>query len=341
MRLQVDANDTGAAGTYPASWYPIARSSDIKRGTHSAIEAFDLLWVVFRDHDGRVGLVQRHCCHMGADLQHGEVTRQGLTCPLHGWSFSVDGSCPAARPDSQGIKPCLTALPCEEKFGLVFAFYGDTPSFGIPDARHLTGVSHSRAYIRLLETAHHVVAMNTFDLRHFERVHNRRLLPSYQLRDDGKACMSISFEAEILQRRLLDKFMAWVTPGNALVDIDCWAGSLMLVFNRRTRTAGIVAGLPIRPDRCRVFLVGLTGNESLPRPWMRPLKGMFTALTGALIAGFLSPDMRVLKGLRPFESAYFDEADAGVKRYWQFYKRQTRYRASANLSLPDERVRWR
>ena len=84
--------------------------------------------VVFRDLEGRVGVLHRHCCHRGASLEFGIVSQRGIRCCYHGWLFDVDGviletpgephESPIRHTASQG------AYPAREFGGLVFAYMG-------------------------------------------------------------------------------------------------------------------------------------------------------------------------------------------------------------------------
>ena len=47
--------------------------------------------VLFRDDEGNLGLIDRHCPHRGADLCYGRLEDNGLRCPFHGWHFDVNG----------------------------------------------------------------------------------------------------------------------------------------------------------------------------------------------------------------------------------------------------------
>ena len=47
--------------------------------------------VLFRDQQGELGLIDRHCPHRGADLCFGRLEDNGLRCPFHGWHFNRDG----------------------------------------------------------------------------------------------------------------------------------------------------------------------------------------------------------------------------------------------------------
>ncbi len=88
--------------------------------------------LIFRDSDGRLGLVDRRCPHRGADLYYGRNESCGLRCVYHGWKFDVDGNCldlptaPAGSRFKEKIK--LTAYPTREAGGIIWAYMG--PSTG-------------------------------------------------------------------------------------------------------------------------------------------------------------------------------------------------------------------
>src|SRR6202521_5075295 len=45
--------------------------------------------VLFRDEQGRYGLIERHCAHRGADLAFGRLEHGGVRLPFPGWAFGV------------------------------------------------------------------------------------------------------------------------------------------------------------------------------------------------------------------------------------------------------------
>jgi nitrite reductase/ring-hydroxylating ferredoxin subunit len=84
--------------------------------------------VAFRDSEGRVGLLDEHCAHRGASLYFGRNEEGGLRCVYHGWKYAVDGRCvdmpnePAESAFKDKIR--LTAYPCRERGGIVWAYLG-------------------------------------------------------------------------------------------------------------------------------------------------------------------------------------------------------------------------
>jgi phenylpropionate dioxygenase-like ring-hydroxylating dioxygenase large terminal subunit len=49
--------------------------------------------ILFRDTQGRPGLVHPRCAHRGSSLLYGRVDEHGLRCCYHGWAFDVHGHC--------------------------------------------------------------------------------------------------------------------------------------------------------------------------------------------------------------------------------------------------------
>lgn len=95
--------------------------------------------VLFRDEEGRFGLLDRRCCHRGADLAYGRLEDGGLRCPFHGWLYDVDGACleQPAEPAGSNFKNKVRqpAYPCVERNGVIFAYLGpgDPPPLPIAD----------------------------------------------------------------------------------------------------------------------------------------------------------------------------------------------------------------
>ena len=55
--------------------------------------------MLFRDKQGRMGLITEQCPHRRASLAYGIPTNDGIRCPYHGWEFGHQGQClePAER----------------------------------------------------------------------------------------------------------------------------------------------------------------------------------------------------------------------------------------------------
>ena len=92
--------------------------------------------VLFRDGQGRFGLLDRDCPHRGADLAFARHEPEGIRCPFHGWKFAVDGRCleTPAEPSINGIGSTLCqrvrqrSYPLQQRAGVLFAYLGPEDS---------------------------------------------------------------------------------------------------------------------------------------------------------------------------------------------------------------------
>ena len=85
--------------------------------------------VLFRDEQGRLGLLGRPCPHRGVDLSFGRLEDGGLRCPFHGWLFDVTGRCLETPAEPATSEFCNrvenVGYPVRERNGVVWAYLGD------------------------------------------------------------------------------------------------------------------------------------------------------------------------------------------------------------------------
>lgn len=110
-------------------WQPAALADELPPGGPPLpvrLLAEDL--VLFRDEQGRPGLLGLHCSHRGADLSYGRLEDGGLRCIYHGWLYDVYGRCleqPGEPPGSSFHERIQhRAYPCTEIGGMVLAYLG-------------------------------------------------------------------------------------------------------------------------------------------------------------------------------------------------------------------------
>jgi phthalate 4,5-dioxygenase oxygenase subunit len=94
-----------------------------------AVRALGAEFVLFKDAQGRWGLLDRSCPHRGADLSFGRHEGDGLRCPFHGWKFAADGQCLETPAEPANLRMCdrvrARSYPVVEKSGIVFAYFGE------------------------------------------------------------------------------------------------------------------------------------------------------------------------------------------------------------------------
>jgi phenylpropionate dioxygenase-like ring-hydroxylating dioxygenase large terminal subunit len=109
-------------------WHPVGLSADAA-ATPRPVKILGEELILFRDGQGRAGLVYPRCCHRGTTLYYGKVEERGIRCCYHGWLFDVEGRCleMPCEPHPTGAQ-CQRVrqpwYPVEERYGLVFAYLG-------------------------------------------------------------------------------------------------------------------------------------------------------------------------------------------------------------------------
>jgi phthalate 4,5-dioxygenase oxygenase subunit len=94
-------------------------------------------FVLFRDENGDLGMLDRDCPHRGADLAFGRLEDGGLRCPFHGWLFDARGNCMQTPAEPEGSKLCTRikqgAYPVVERAGTIFAYIGEGEPPAFPE----------------------------------------------------------------------------------------------------------------------------------------------------------------------------------------------------------------
>ena len=109
-------------------WHPVGLTADAS-ATPKQLRVLGEDLILFRDGQGRPGLVLPNCAHRGTSLYYGKVEAQGIRCCYHGWLFDVQGHCldqpcePRQGERSRG-KVRQPWYPLEERYGLIWAYLG-------------------------------------------------------------------------------------------------------------------------------------------------------------------------------------------------------------------------
>ena len=111
-------------------WLPVCMAEEVAERDGAPVKARllgeDL--VVFRDSDGRLGVLGERCPHRNASLVFGRNEQCGLRCLYHGWKFDVDGNAvemPTEPSRSSGnIHLKAKAYPARESGGFVWIWMG-------------------------------------------------------------------------------------------------------------------------------------------------------------------------------------------------------------------------
>jgi phthalate 4,5-dioxygenase len=122
-----------------SSWIPAMTAGEVPAADEPAVRLLLLneRLVVFRDSDGRVGVLEERCPHRGASLFFGRNEEGGIRCVYHGWKFDVSGACldlptePANSRMRDNLK--AKAYPAQVAGGVLWVYMGEArPAPALP-----------------------------------------------------------------------------------------------------------------------------------------------------------------------------------------------------------------
>jgi 5,5'-dehydrodivanillate O-demethylase len=253
-------------------WQVVAASGELTE--EKPIKAVKLLGeelVLYRDKQGRYGLVGEHCPHRMASLAFGRIDEDGIRCPYHGWKFDGAGRCleqpaePAERSYKDKVKQI--AYPVQKLGGLIFAYLGPEPAPMLPRWDVLVW-EHGKRWIEKheilrcnwLQPMENSVDPSHLYWLHGDTAHLARTVERYEEEHEF-----IPFEFGIMKRRITpDK-----RPGESR-QIDqhplVFPNTLRHVF-RTPKTQGKVRHnlqirVPVDDAHTQVYVVYFEANES-------------------------------------------------------------------------------
>lgn len=179
-------------------WYACEWSAAVTNKPKS-LKMLGQTFVLYRDSSDRVIALADRCPHRGASLALGWIENDCLRCPYHGWKFASDGQCVEIPSTGSAFSKVMTkakvnTYPVQEKFGLVWLFYGDLPverrppipplpEYGDSEFQHISlDVQFNAHYTRVIENALCPAHLPTVHAKSFGAafVDDQRVLP-YQV----------------------------------------------------------------------------------------------------------------------------------------------------------------
>ena len=117
-------------------WQPIGAAVDLESKWTKRVRLLGEDLVIFKDRQGRLGLIAEQCPHRRASFAHGIPTEIGIRCPYHGWEYNAQGKC-IHQPNEQDKcafrdKVSTDAYPVQEMGGMLFAYMGPQPQPLLP-----------------------------------------------------------------------------------------------------------------------------------------------------------------------------------------------------------------
>lgn len=160
-------------GGYDECWYPIALASEVAAGQIVRESFLDGRVVVYRGEDGVAQVLSPYCRHLGADLACGSVMGNEVRCAFHHWKYDRSGMCsdiPGGDPIPKTAK--LFRFPTAERWGIIWAWNGVEPAFGVP---HFTDPDDDLVFIASRSISQNqdpwMLLTNSVDFQHLRFVH--------------------------------------------------------------------------------------------------------------------------------------------------------------------------
>jgi phthalate 4,5-dioxygenase oxygenase subunit len=123
-------------------WVPACLAEEVAEPdcTPIRVTLFGERLVVFRDTEGKVGIIDERCPHRLASLALGRNEEGGIRCIYHGWKFNTAGACTEmpTEPGAFGFRDRMhvTSYPAHEAGKIIWAYMGareSQPEFPLMD----------------------------------------------------------------------------------------------------------------------------------------------------------------------------------------------------------------
>jgi len=203
-------------------WWPIGFTEHVTvKGRPVKVGLLGEDFVLFRDGNGRLGILGLHCSHRGTSLEFGRVEDAGIRCCYHGWLYDLRGKCleQPAEPEGSTFKDRIQhpAYKAQEVGGFIFAYIGPEPAPLLPnydlffkeDGERHVGAGHD--YCNWLQRAEnsvdqtHLIALHASEYPHMAL---KRPTIGWEKKDYGA---KISMQVPGVTK---PKFSHWIFPSH-------------------------------------------------------------------------------------------------------------------------------
>ncbi len=176
-------------------WLPACMSEEVPEadGAPLKIRLLGEDLVVFRDSNGKVGVLDEYCPHRRASLVFGRNEECGLRCLYHGWKFDVDGNTVdmPSEPSESGFAAKLKhkAYPVHEEAGFIWVYMGpaaEKPEFEAPIFKRSPETRTAIAKI-VIDCNWAQILEGAIDSSHSSNLHSSDMVPA---RVDGAKATS-------------------------------------------------------------------------------------------------------------------------------------------------------
>ncbi|MGA2412532.1 MAG: aromatic ring-hydroxylating dioxygenase subunit alpha [Candidatus Binataceae bacterium] len=192
------AHDLRQIGANPNFWYPLAWSSEVRKGKAFAAQFAGEPIAIFRQDNGDIFALEDRCAHRQVPLSKGTLTQCGVRCCYHGWTYDASGKCVDVPYLGKGKLPNgVRAYPCCERDGVILIWPGSQEAATPPQALGAAGDAayKTRRFGRVVRCHYTFMHENLMDMNH-QFLHQRttgRVKPRYLDRRSGDGFIELDY----------------------------------------------------------------------------------------------------------------------------------------------------
>ncbi|TFW32652.1 aromatic ring-hydroxylating oxygenase subunit alpha [Massilia horti] len=164
---------------HPDHWYPLAWSSEVRRGRALGVLFAGEPIVLARTESGTLFALEDRCAHRQVPLHAGVVEGDCIRCGYHGWTYDSTGRCVnVPYLGRERLPNGVRAYPCREVHGLIFVFPGDVALANARPLPALPSVANkaykTRRFGRVVKCHYSFMHENLMDMNH-QFLHRRQM----------------------------------------------------------------------------------------------------------------------------------------------------------------------
>ncbi len=153
-------------------WHPIAATVELDQDPVQPVKLLGEELVLFRDEQGRLGLIGHRCAHRGISMAYGIPQESGLRCAYHGWTYNSAGQVVDMPFEPACLPLKIASYPVQELGGLIFAYLGPEPAPLLPRWDFLVRTDLNKGIRITPLPCNWLQCMdNSLDPIHFEHLH--------------------------------------------------------------------------------------------------------------------------------------------------------------------------
>ena len=295
---------------YQQCWYPLALSKKLGDKQIMGQDYCGGRVILYRDSAGKARVMTAYCKHLGADLSLGTVIGDNVQCAFHNWQYGPDGVCCRIPSGDEIPKQArLFSFPTEEKWGLIWAFFGPEPLYDVPSFP--PSVDMSRMIYKTFEYEETdqvdpwwIFTTNVFDFHHLLVVHKIEGLQEY---------------ARTVELDVTDHSIGYGGEGGPTV----WGVNVDVTQGERPGSAMIGAGMPTG-KKTKHFMVEAADIGDGSEEAVAKAEELIAEIHRLHTHIIVEEDIPLISSLNFYEGGLLGNTDRALARYLEYARNYPR-----------------